>query len=135
MKNEIPASTANAPSAIPIAVELLSPLEPDVGVVETTGGAVVVVGIWDGEIGTPGENGFPCWPGGDGEIGALAAPLVVVCVELVAVVVEPPFEPAASVTAGDSKVAAATATVTITRRATNTALVSRFKNWMAVERH
>jgi hypothetical protein len=60
MKNEIPASTANAPSAIPIAVELLSPLEPDVGVVETTGGAVVVVGIWEGEIGTPGENGFPC---------------------------------------------------------------------------
>jgi hypothetical protein len=59
MKNEMPPSTRNAPIAIPIAALLESPLEPALGVVTTGAAVVVVVGICDGESGTPGENGLP----------------------------------------------------------------------------
>jgi hypothetical protein len=69
MKNEIPARTASAPIPIPIAVPLLSPVLPELDVlVGSTWGVVVVV--WEGEIGTPGENGLPDCPGGVAVIGA-----------------------------------------------------------------
>jgi hypothetical protein len=59
MKKEMPPSTTNAPIAIPIAALLERPLEPEVGVVVTTGAVVEVVGICDGDRGTPGEKGLP----------------------------------------------------------------------------
>jgi hypothetical protein len=73
MKYEIPPNTTTAPIAIPIAALPLRPLEPADGVVDTTGAVVVVDGICEGDSGTPGDNGFPFWPGGEGEIGALLA--------------------------------------------------------------
>ena len=114
MKPAIPASTANAPIAIPIAVPPLSPLSPDVAVVETTGAAVVVVvGICDGDSGRPGDNGEDP---GVGVTGADAAGAVAVACEAVLAVLPPPFDPAASAAPGISPATEAMATNDSARR-------------------